>query len=170
MQTNRLEYGYRLLTKADELFLWQMLCQAAHESDVEVVMNHPDLAKYVQGWGRANDRGFIAVEQDSQQPVGAAWLRLYPSDDQGYGYIDDATPELSIAVLPEHRNYGVGTQLLNCVLEAAKSLYPAISLSVRATNPAVSLYQQFGFRIVEGSEIINRTGGRSFTMKVNLAS
>lgn len=166
----KMEYVYRLLTKEDEPFLWQMLCQAAHELDVEVVMNHPDLAKYVLGWSRAGDMGFIAAEQDNQQPVGAAWLRLYSSDDQGYGYIDDVTPELTIAVLPEHRNQGVGTQLLNRLLEAAKSLYPAASLSVRATSPAVGLYQQFGFRIVDGSEIINRTGGGSFTMKVNLAN
>ncbi len=169
----KLNYSIRLATKEDESFLWEMLYEAAHmaeegEPSVQAVMNHPDLVRYVKHWGRANDLGFMAIELDSNQLIGAAWLRLRTGDDRGYGYVDDSTPELSIAVLPEHRGKGVGTQLLTRLLEVAKGTYPSVSLSVRATNPALGLYKRLGFKVVGGSEIINRTGGTSFKMKVDL--
>ena len=168
-----LHYSIGPLTQEDEPFLWQMLYEAAHmaeegESTVQAVVNHPLIAKYVQNWGRANDLGFAAIELNGSQPVGAAWLRLFTEDDKGFGWVDDTTPELAIAVLPEYRNQGVGTQLLARLLSAAKVSYRSVSLSVRSSNRALSLYERSGFKIIEGSEPINRTGGTSFTMKVDL--
>jgi ribosomal protein S18 acetylase RimI-like enzyme len=167
-----LDYSIRSLTQEDEPFLWQMLYEAAHmaeegESTVQVVVNHPLIAKYVKNWGRANDLGFVAIELNDNQPIGAAWLRLFTGDDKGFGWIDDTIPELAIAVLPEYRNQGVGTQLLARLLSAAKASYRSVSLSVRSSNPALNLYERSGFKVIEGSETINRTGGRSFTMKVD---
>ncbi|MFM9265997.1 GNAT family N-acetyltransferase [Tychonema sp. BBK16] len=166
-----LDYSIRQITQEDEPFLWQMLYEAAHiaeegESTVQAVMNHPLIAKYVNNWGRENDRGFMA-ELNGSQPVGAAWLRLFPENDRGFGWVGDTIPELAIAVLPEYTNQGVGTQLLAHLLSAAKASYPAVSLSVRSSNRVVSLYERSGFKVVEGSETINRTGGKSFTMKID---
>ena len=171
IRSRSLHYSIHSLTSVDEPFLWEMLFEAAHmaeegETSIQVVMNHPEIAKYVKGWGRAGDLGFKAIASANQQPIGAAWVRLFTREDQGYGYVDDATPELAIAVLPEHRGQGVGTQLLTHLLEAAKLAYPAVSLSTRATNPALHLYQRFHFKAVDRSEVINRTGGTSFTMKI----
>lgn len=106
--------------------------------------------------------GTIALE--AQQPIGATWLRLWPSEDKEFGYIDDSIPELAIAVLPAYQGQGIGTQLLTSVLNIAQTVYPAISLSVRDDNPAIRLYQRIGFAKVEQSEVTNRTGGASFTM------
>ncbi|MEH2237814.1 GNAT family N-acetyltransferase [Nostoc sp.] len=130
-------------------------------------MNNPDLAKYVKNWGRKDDSGFVAILESSNQPVGAAWLRLLTGENKGYGYVDDRTPELAIAILPQHRNKGIGTQLLTHLLGATKTSYPSVSLSIRATNPALSLYKQLGFEVVPGSETINRVGGISFKMKID---
>ena len=69
-----------------------------------------------------------------------------------------------MAVIPEHRGQVICTKLLMQVLESAQSAYPAVSLNVRANNPVVSLYQRAGFVKVEGSEVVNRTGGVSFNM------
>ena len=140
-----LDYSIRLLTQEDEPFLWQMLYVAAHmaeegESTVEAVVNHPLITKYVKHWRRAGDMGFVAT-LNSSQPIGAAWLRLLTGDEKGFGWIDDSIPELAIAVLPEYTNQGVGTQLLAHVLSAAKASYPAVSLSVRSSNPALHLYE-----------------------------
>ncbi len=167
-----LDYSIRPLTPEDEPFLWQMLYEAAHiaeegESTVEAVVNHPSIAKYVKHWGRAGDMGFVAIELNSSQPIGAAWLRLFTGDDKGFGWIDDTIPELAIAVLPEYTNQGVGTQLLAHLLPAAKASYPAVSLSVRSSNQALNLYERSGFKVIEGSEIINRTAGTSLTMKID---
>lgn len=61
------------------------------------VWQTPDLAKYVQGWGRTSDRRFVALE--SKTPIGAAWYRLSTADRPGYGYVNDTTPEIAIALL-----------------------------------------------------------------------
>lgn len=68
--------------------------------------------------------------------------------DRGYGYVDDATPELSIALLPAYRGRGIGSQLLARLLEQAQGCCPGVSLSVSAGNPARRLYERFGFEIV----------------------
>jgi ribosomal protein S18 acetylase RimI-like enzyme len=87
--------------------------------------------------------------------MGAAWLRLLTHDNRGYGYIDDETPELSVAVLPEHRGRGVGSSLLTQLFREAQTRYNKISLSVSEENPAVRLYQRLGFLVVikEGGSI-----------------
>ncbi|MEG4167405.1 MULTISPECIES: GNAT family N-acetyltransferase [unclassified Microcoleus] len=165
-----LHYSIRPLTQEDEPFLWKMLYEAAHmaeegESTVQAVVNHPLIAKYVKNWGRANDLGFAAIKLNGNQPVGAAWLRLFTEDDKGFGWVDNTIPELAIAVLPEYTNQGVGTQLLDRLLSAAKVSYRSVSLSVRSSNRVLSLYERSGFKVIEGSATINRTGGTSFTMK-----
>jgi L-amino acid N-acyltransferase YncA len=69
-------------------------------------------------------------------------------DNAGYGYVDDDTPELSIAVLPQHRGRGIGTQLLTDLLREAQTRYKAVSLSVSADNPAPEMYERAGFEVV----------------------
>ena len=145
----------RPLTLADEPFLWEMLYQALYVPAGQPpfprsILDEPDISRYVQSWGRAGDAGYAA--QDGEQPIGAAWLRLLIGDNRGYGYIDDTTPELSIAVLPAYRDQGVGSTLLAHLLEYAGSLYRAVCLSVMAESRAVRLYRSFGFEVVsEGS-------------------
>ncbi|MGF2037044.1 MAG: N-acetyltransferase family protein [Nostoc sp. CmiVER01] len=167
-----MDYYIRPLAQEDEPFLWQMLYEAAHLVEegnltVQDAMNNPDLAKYVKDWGLKDDSGFVAILKSSNQPVGAAWLRLLTGENKGYGYVDDEIPELAIAILPQHRNKGIGTQLLTHLLAAAKTSYPSISLSTRATNPAVGLYKRFGWEVLANSEIINRVGSISFKMKID---
>ncbi|MBD2201880.1 GNAT family N-acetyltransferase [Calothrix sp. FACHB-1219] len=169
-----MNYSIRPLIQEDEPFLWQMLYEAAHMAEegnltIQDAMNHPELARYVKNWGANGDMGFLASLVDSNQPVGAAWIRLLTGENRGYGYINDKTPELAIAILPEYRNQGIGTQLLTHLLAAAKAFYPSISLSIRSSNPALRLYQKLGWRAVEGSEVINRVGGTSFKMKLDLS-
>lgn len=149
-------YSFHPLTMADESFLWDMLYQALHVPAGAVapppsVVHLPELARYVQGWGRAGDGGLLARDPATGQPVGAVWLRLLVGENQGYGYVNDDTPELSIAVLPEHRGVGIGTQLLTRLLAAGSG--SALSLSVAASNPARRLYQRFGFTIVQQSGV-----------------
>ena len=150
----------RPLTLADEPFLWEMLYQALYVPPgrppfPRAILDEPDISRYVQGWGRAGDAGFAA--QDGERPIGAAWLRLLIGDNRGYGYVDENTPELSIAVLPAYRDQGVGSTLLTRLLEHAAPLYQAVCLSVTAESRAVRLYQSFGFEVV-------RQGSTGLTM------
>ena len=161
----------RMATQDDEPFLWEMLYFAAHmdedgEVSSEAAKQNPDLVKYVNGWGRETDIGCIALEPHSNQPIGAAWIRLLIANEKTTSYVDDITPELAIAVLPEYLGGGVGTLLLQHLLEAAKQRYPRVVLSVRATNPAKRLYERMGFVVI--GEIANRVGTPSSYMVVQL--
>jgi len=88
----------RLATKDDEPFLWGMLYYAAHmeeegEISPQAAKKNTDLLKYVKDWGRETDIGCIALEPGSNQPVGAAWIRLLIADEKTTSYADDVTPE-----------------------------------------------------------------------------
>lgn len=109
------------------------------------VIHQPEIAKYVRGWGRAGDMGYVAVDTVGGAPIGAAWLRLLAGGERGYGYVDDETPELGMAVLAGYRGRGIGSDLLGRLLESAAAVYRSVCLSVSADNPAVRLYERAGF-------------------------
>ncbi|MCB9135034.1 MAG: GNAT family N-acetyltransferase [Anaerolineales bacterium] len=113
------------------------------------IVNEPEIRRYVEGWGQEDDKGVLALVEG--KPAGAVWLRLLTGKEQGYGYVDDRTPELSIAIFPDYRGLGIGTKLIARLLEIVGTQYPQISLSVSADNPAVRLYERVGFEKVEGT-------------------
>jgi ribosomal protein S18 acetylase RimI-like enzyme len=104
----------------------------------------PPLTRYVRDWGRPGDRSLIAIDEFLR--VGAAWYRLFTQDDAGFGFIDERTPELAIAVVPSRRGRGYGHELLSGLLDCARTDgFEAISLSVGKENPAIALYESYGF-------------------------
>jgi RimJ/RimL family protein N-acetyltransferase len=139
----------------DAPFLRQMLYEAAtwapgsQRPSMEEAPAHPDLAKLLRGFGeRAGDVGLVADDGDGR-PLGAAWFRLWSSNAHSYGFVDEATPELAIAVVPERRGAGVGGLLLRgLVQEAGREGFARLSLSVAHGNRARRLYEKTGFREV----------------------
>ena len=113
--------------------------------------DRPEVACYIEGWGRYGDDGVLAVDDATGADLGAAWLRLWPGLETGYGFVDRSTPELAIAVRPEHRGRGIGACLLDALLDRASLRHRAVSLSVSVENPAVALYQRHGFRAIAES-------------------
>lgn len=152
----------RPLTPADEPFLWEILYHALYVPAGQPpfprgIVNEPKIRRYVEGWGREDDYGLLALVEG--KPAGAVWLRLFAGEQRGYGYVDDRTPELSIAILPDYRGQGIGTMLISRLLETAQTQSAQISLSVSADNPAVRLYERVGF------ERVGSAGG-SLTMVI----
>jgi ribosomal protein S18 acetylase RimI-like enzyme len=146
----------RALKEEDEAFLWEMLYQALYLPEGQAplsreVIHLPELARYVQDWGSDGDCGFMVIDSLTGKPVGAVWLRLLTGNNKGYGYIDDYTPELGIAIFPEYRGQGIGTRLLTHLVESPCGQSP-ISLSVSIDNPAVRLYERFGFNVISRSD------------------
>lgn len=137
-------------TKEDIPFLWDMLYEAIYVNDKEEkpprsIVNNPELAKYVENWGRAGDFALIAKDEHNQN-LGAVWIRLFDESNKTYGYIDSSTPILSMAILPEFRGKGIGSKLLNKICsQASINGYKAISLSVDPANKALTLYERVGF-------------------------
>lgn len=139
----------------DERFLWEMLYEAVYwgpeesgaKPSSEKLLAEPELRHYLADWGREGDLAVIAQDDREGCRVGAAWYRLFPSSDPGYGFVDDATPDIVIAVSPDWRGIGVGGALLRALIEAARSNgFEALSLSVQKNNKAaVALYEKNGF-------------------------
>lgn len=146
-------WRFRSAEKDDEPFLWDMLYETLlSEEDAEKITREsladPSVSKYVEAWGGIDDLGIIAMDEDSR-PLGAAWSRLLTGPNEGFGYTDDQTPEIAIAVVPGERGRGLGTELLRRLIREARKRYPGVSLSVAPSNPAQALYRRLGFRIVE---------------------
>jgi GNAT superfamily N-acetyltransferase len=162
-----MHYSIRALQLKDAVILPTMLMYAAHESSVGAIATNPDLFRYIKDWGRAGDQGMIA--EQNGRAIGAAWLRLWPFTDKGYGYLAEDIPELAIALIPEARAQGIGTALLKQTLALASAEFRAVCLSTRSDNPALKLYERVGFVPVAGTEVTNRIGSVSFTMVYNFA-
>lgn len=139
----KMEYKIRPLTAADEPILWEMLYQALHDAPEQPappaeIVRRPEFARYVEGWGRPGDAGFVAFDRDGQQLLGAVWFRP-PAEG--------ATPELAFTVSSSHRKRGIGAALLTQWVRAHPK-QSEVSLRVRAGHPAVRLYERFGFKVV----------------------
>jgi ribosomal protein S18 acetylase RimI-like enzyme len=146
----------RPLSESDAVFLREALYLAifvppdAPPPPLEIV-NLPELAAYITDFGaQAGDVGVLALDGDLA--VGAAWARLL----YGYGFVDDATPELSIAVLPAYRGQGIGVRMMEALFAALRPSAARVSLSVQAANPALRLYERLGFVVVaqDGESVV----------------
>jgi ribosomal protein S18 acetylase RimI-like enzyme len=137
----------------DVRFLRDMLHHAYYWKERAPDTGPGPVALYVKAWGRPGDTAVIAI--DGGFPVGAAWYRLFGAERPGYGFVDERSPELAIAVVPSARGKGVGSALLDALLARARVAgYPSISLSVDRNNAgAIELYQRHGFsRVAEDAD------------------
>ena len=125
------------------------------------VLDDPVLRRYHEDWGRPGDGGVVA-ELDGD-PVGAAWYRLFTADAPGYGFVDEKTPELSIAVraAPSTQGDRRDAPARGDGAGAREEGYQTLSLSVAVHNRSRMMYQRVGFEKV-GEQ------GESWTMLVNL--
>lgn len=146
-------YRVRPAESADRDFLSTMLFEAAfwrpdrQRPPLEAAVRDPMLARYLEGWGRPGDAGLVGVR--ASERVGAALYRLFDPERPGYGFVGPGIPEMTIGVVSSERGHGVGTMLLQGLIQEARHAgYPAISLSVEVDNPALRLYERLGFRRV----------------------
>jgi ribosomal protein S18 acetylase RimI-like enzyme len=140
--------------------LYKALHNPGGEPLGEEVLKEDCLLPYYEFWGREDDYGFAAIIQD--EVIGVCWCRLIKGG-WGFGYIDDDTPELSIAVWDAYRDRGIGTKLLDMTIRETRLRgYRGLSLSVQRDNRSASLYRRMGFKEVS-------IEGDAFTMYLDLA-
>jgi ribosomal protein S18 acetylase RimI-like enzyme len=132
----------------DIRFLRDMLHHAYYWKERRPDAGPGPVQLYVKAFGRPGDRVVIALSDGF--PVGAAWYRLFKASKPGYGFVDERTPELAIAVVPNARGKGVGGALLDALLERARrDGHHEISLSVDKRNTgAIHVYEDHGFERV----------------------
>ncbi|MCL2847151.1 MAG: GNAT family N-acetyltransferase [Firmicutes bacterium] len=142
-----------------EEFLYHAIYLAEGETPPprEIVVEDKEIYKYIKDFGNKDDCGVVAKIDD--KIIGMAWTRIIGA----YGYLDDATPELAIAVLDEYRCYGIGTKLMEALFnELIKKGYKRTSLSVQKGNPATRFYIRLGYTITE--EKLDHAGHEDYIM------
>lgn len=135
-----------------------MLYQAIFVADKTIVLpreiiEEPELRIYIQDFGKTGD--YCLVAEQSGKLLGAIWVRFI----NAYGFVDNETPELSMAVLEEHRGNGIGEKLLSAMIERLKDKQlKQVSLSVDRENYAYGFYIKHGFaNYLESEDSITMT-------------
>lgn len=109
-------------------------------------------------WSPAQADAFLRMQFDMQR---AHYRRYFPGasflivelDGRSVGrlyvhYTPEDVRVLDVALLPDVRGQGVGTWLLERVIDEAGRLGAPVSLHVAVGSPARRLYERLGFRIV----------------------
>ena len=139
----------RPLRTGEQWLLTEFLYEAVWRPDgappvPRTVLQEPALRRYVEEFGRAADDRCLAAVCDGRV-AGAVWVRRM----RGFGHVDDATPELAIALYPEYRGRGIGTLLLRAMLELLRQEgCTQVSLSVQCENRAAAWYLREGFELL----------------------
>ncbi len=84
-------------------------------------------------------RGDFRVILRGEEPIGRLYL----------DYRDDEIRLVDIALLPEHRNEGIGGALVQDVIQSAGREGKAVRIHVENNNPAMSLYLRLGFKHID---------------------
>ena len=147
----------RAATAEDRTFLWEILALAVTADPPWTVARaraEVGVARYLEGWPRAGDVGVVAVDDVGAGGacLGAAWYRSFTPEAAGYGFVDGATPELTIGCVADARGRGIGRALLRDLLgRAERNGVDRLSLSVDPTNlVARRLYAGLGFTPLGG--------------------
>lgn len=163
-----MEVRIRRVLPSESTLIFSFLTLAARMQEsgepIQKALSDPELLRYWKNWGRRGDLGFVAESDSIGHPVCCAWVRLFSREEAGADFVGDRIPELAIGTVPDTRGRGVGTRVLQVLLSACMGRYPGVSLSVRADNPAMRLYERNGFRRVSESPITNRVGTESIIM------
>ena len=88
------------------------------------------------------------IQYDAAYPEAAASIILLEDRAVGRILIDESEQNIllvDIALLPEHRNTGIGTRLIRQLLDRAVSVKKPVRLQVLKSSPAGRLYHRLGF-------------------------
>jgi GNAT superfamily N-acetyltransferase len=97
------------------------------------------------------------VAEEDGAACGLAWYRFFTEAEHGEGFVDEATPEVAVAVVDGMRGRGVGGALMRAIHERAREQgVERISLSVDPDNPAKRLYVRLGYADLEPDDANGR--------------
>ena len=149
---------YRPIDYSELDFQKEMLYQALYVPEgnpkySRAILDEPPLCNYIDEWGKYTGDICIVAESDNVL-VGAIWGRIFSSPKIGYGYVNDKTPEISVAIISNYRSRGIGTRLINEICQAYKKKgIESISLSVDCRSPAHQLYIRCGFKTIKEDDL-----------------
>jgi ribosomal protein S18 acetylase RimI-like enzyme len=110
-------------------------------------------------WNEEQRAAFLRFQFDAQHahyrqqyPDASYQVILSDADPVGRMYVARRPSEikvLDLTVLPQHRNKGIGSQLMNEILSEANNDGKAVLIWVEQTSPAQELFKRLGFSKIE---------------------
>ncbi|RMF80917.1 MAG: N-acetyltransferase [Chloroflexi bacterium] len=139
--------SFRPITDDDMPFLSRLYASTREDELAATPWSADEKAAFLQ-------MQFMAQHTHYHEHYPDASYDLILADGEPIGrlYIDrweDEIRLMDIALLPEHRNKGLGTRLMNDILDEARQKKLPVRIHVEKFNPALRLYQRLGFYELE---------------------
>jgi ribosomal protein S18 acetylase RimI-like enzyme len=141
----------REINSQDSTFLYQVYASTRQE----------ELA--VVDWDDSQKEVFLKMQFDAQHKYyletfteAGFHILVFDGEEVGRLYLeqrDDEIRIIDIALLPEFRNQGIGTECMETILELGHSMGKPVRIHVECNNPAMSLYLRLGFQRVSENGI-----------------
>ena len=114
---------------------------------------HPQLQEndiYSEFYGLSSkDLGLYALVDN--KIAGAIWCRKMSPQQNASAFIDTETSILSMAVLPEFQNQGIGTAMMEQFLQEASASLDAMSIDSYEKKRYKNFLEKYGFSLIQGS-------------------
>jgi putative acetyltransferase len=144
---NGIKVYFRPKQSGDTEMLWEMFSTLSEDSVSNLLP--PFTRERIEGWTNNIDYNevlaIVAVikENNEQRIVGSTSLKFNPNEHSKH------SAELGITIHDDYHNLGIGTALLNHILNIARTRkLKKVWLQVNADNhPAIHIYRKAGFQI-----------------------
>ena len=142
---------FRSITSDDENFLYRLYASTRQEelaqtswteAEKEIFLKQQFSAQH-QFYMKQFKRAKFDVVLKNSKPIG----RLYVDRRE------DEIRLIDIALMPEFRNMGIGTSLLNDLLDEARKVNKPLRIHVEKYNPALQLYQRLNFKEIKDTGV-----------------
>jgi ribosomal protein S18 acetylase RimI-like enzyme len=143
----RPDIALRTIEPGDEEFLCRVYASTRTEELAPLAWTGEDKAAFLRMQFAAQHRYYQESYTSSRfdvvlvegRPAGRLYVARWPEELR----------VIDIALLPEFRRRGIGTDLLRGLMEEASARGVAVRIHVERQNPALALYEKLGFRLLE---------------------
>ncbi|HEV7519394.1 MAG TPA: GNAT family N-acetyltransferase [Thermoanaerobaculia bacterium] len=151
LSTAASEIRFRPIAPADQALLFRVYASTREEELAAVIWEPGQKEAFLR-------QQFDAQHQWYQQNYAGAEFLVIVSDGVPAGrlYVVRWEKEIrliDIALLPEHRNGGVGSAILGEILAEGSAAGKPVTIHVEKFNPALRLYLRLGFTPIEDRDV-----------------
>jgi RimJ/RimL family protein N-acetyltransferase len=135
------------VTTEDEAFLYQVYAATRAEELAQVPWNETQREAFLKMQFSAQQLHYRTFYPDSTHDI-----ILLDADPIGRLYVARSAEGiciLDITILPEHRDKGIGTPLIKCLMDEAAEAGKPLTIYVESFNPSRRLFERLGFSKVE---------------------
>lgn len=130
----------------DEEFLYRVYAGTRQEELARIGWSEEQKEAFLRTQFEAQSRYYREHYEEAEfsvvladgRPVGRLYVARWPGEVR----------IVDIALLPEHRNAGIGSTLLDGLISESETSGKPLSIHVERFNPALRLYERLGFREV----------------------